>query len=189
MHHILKACGLALLLALGACAGPGSDLPPLPEPARDQAYRLGPDDRVRVTVFGETRMSGEFRIGTDGHISVPLLGRVAAEGLTTPELEGRVAAALRGAQLVPQAAVAVEVAQYRPIFVLGMVERSGQFPFFPGSTALSAIATAGGFNPRAVTERVAITRAGPDGRPREWQAPPLALLQPGDVVGVLERWF
>ena len=84
--------------------------------------------------------------------------------------------------------VAVEVLAYRPVFVLGMVERGGQFPYQPGMTVLSAVALAGGFNYRAVQDQVSVTR-GAAGQAREYRAPRDATLLPGDVVTVFERQF
>lgn len=83
--------------------------------------------------------------------------------------------------------VAVEVQTYRPIFVLGMVERGGQYPYQPGMTVLSAVAVAGGFNYRAVQDYVSITRIGADGEAEEYRAPRAALVRPGDVITVFER--
>ena len=85
--------------------------------------------------------------------------------------------------------VAVEVLNYRPIFVLGMVERGGQFPYQPGMTALTAVAVAGGFNYRAIRDYVSITRIGRDNKPMEFRAARESLVQPGDVVTVFERRF
>ncbi|HEY4254189.1 MAG TPA: polysaccharide biosynthesis/export family protein [Roseomonas sp.] len=175
-------------MVLAACAGPGANLPPLPDPPSRSTYRLGPEDQVRVTVFDDTRLSGTFRVGDDGAISVPLVGRLTAAGLTTQALEQRLVQEFRRRELITTPAVAVEVQTYRPIFVLGMVERGGQFPYQPGMTVLSAVALAGGFTFRAVQDRVSVTRT--DGNAaQEYRAPRDAILLPGDVVNVLERRF
>jgi len=179
---------LTLLAALGACAAPGRGLPPLPDAARS-AYRLGPEDQVRVTVFNDPRLTGEFRISDAGTIALPLVGTVRAAGRTTDEVERAVAQEMRQKNLFRDPNVAVEVTQYRPIFVLGMVERGGQFAYQPGMTALTAVAVAGGFNYRAIRDYVSITRIGEDGRPVEYRAPREALVQPGDVITVFERRF
>lgn len=189
LKHRLLLPLVAAATLLTACAGPGANLPPLPDPTRS-AYRLGAEDQVRVTVFDDTRLSGSYRIGDNGEISVPLVGRLPAAGLTPQELEQRLVREFRRRELITTPAVAVEVQTYRPIFVLGMVDRGGQFPYQPGMTVLSAVALAGGFNFRAVQDRVSITRAGPEGSgAREYRAPRDAILQPGDVVNVLERRF
>jgi len=179
---------LLLLLAVAACAAPGANLPPLPEATRT-AYRLGPDDQLRITVFNDPRLTGEFRISDAGTLALPLVGTVPAGGLTTDELEQAIEREMKRRGLFRDPDVAVQVAQYRPIFVLGMVERGGQFPFQPGMTALTAVAVAGGFNYRAIQDYVSVTRIGEDGRPMEYRAGREALVQPGDVVTVFERRF
>jgi polysaccharide export outer membrane protein len=86
----------------------------------------------------------------------------------------------------------VEIAQYRPISVLGEVTHPGQYPYQPGLTMLGAVALAGGFTYRAVTAYGTDIRAdgpsGSDGTTKGRIAPD-SRLQPGDVVTILERYF
>ncbi|MBC9206166.1 polysaccharide export protein [Roseomonas aerophila] len=178
-------CG-ALLLS--ACAAPGAGLPLLPE-VTPAAYALGAGDQLRVTVFNDPRLTGEFRITDTGTVALPLLGAIPAAGRTTTQFERSVEQLLRERNLFNEPSVAVEVTQYRPVFVLGMVERGGQTPYQPGMSVLSAVAVVGGFNYRAVTDVVSVTRADPGGVPREYLGTRRSLLQPGDVVTVFERRF
>jgi polysaccharide export outer membrane protein len=177
---------LAAVLLMAACAGPGSDLLPLPERTAT-AYQLGAGDQLRITVFNDPRLTGEFKITDTGTVALPLVGAVPAAGRTTREMERSVERALKERNLFNDPSVAVEVTEYRPVFVLGMVERGGQTPYQPGMSVLSAVAVSGGFNYRAVTDRVSVTRTGPDGIPREYRGERQSLLQPGDVVTVFER--
>jgi polysaccharide export outer membrane protein len=178
----------APLAALAACANPGGNLPVLPDEART-SYRLGPEDRLRVTVFNDPRLTGEFRISDAGSIALPLIGSIPAAGRSTEQVERAIETRMRERQLFRDPSVAVEVVTYRPVSVLGQVERGGQFPYQPGMTALTAVAAAGGFNYRALRDYVSVTRVGTDGRAQEYRAEPLALLQPGDVITVFERRF
>ncbi|PHK95474.1 exopolysaccharide biosynthesis protein [Pseudoroseomonas rhizosphaerae] len=180
------AMGAALLLA--ACANPGADLPPLPQTVAGP-YKLGPGDQLRVTVFNDPRLTGEFRVTDSGTIALPLVGAIPVSGRTTAEAETAIVRSLRSRNLFNDPSVAVEIQEYRPVFVLGMVERGGQTPYQPGMTALAAVAVSGGFNYRAVTEYVGLTRIGEDGQPREYRTERQTLLQPGDVVTVFERRF
>jgi polysaccharide export outer membrane protein len=174
------------LLLLAACT-PGANLPPLPaEPARG-AYRLGPEDRLRVTTFTDPRLTGEFRVSDSRSVALPLDGAMRAAGLTTTAFEGAVERLMRERGLFTAPSVAAEVIAWRPIFVRGIVERGGQFPYQPGMTVLSAVAVAGGFNYRAVQDYVSITRVAEEGRAQEIRADRQALIQPGDVVTVFER--
>jgi polysaccharide biosynthesis/export protein len=163
-------------------------LPPLPD-ATASAYRLGPDDQVRVTVFNDPRLTGDFRVSDAGNIALPLVGAVQAAGRTTGEVERAIEQEMKSKSLFRDPSVAVQVTGYRPIFVLGMAERPGQFPYQPGMTVLTAVAVAGGFNYRAIRDYVSLTRIGPEGRPVEYRAGRESLVQPGDVLTIFERRF
>jgi len=176
------------LAALAACADPAAGLQPLPTGERS-AYRLGPEDQVRVTVFNDPRLTGEFRVTDAGSLALPLVGSVQAAGRTTSEVERAIEQVMTQRNLFRDPSVAVQVVNYRPVFVLGQVERGGQFPYQPGMTALSAVAVAGGFNYRALRDYVSVTRVTEDGRPQEFRAARQSLLMPGDVVTVFERRF
>jgi polysaccharide export outer membrane protein len=177
---------LAALVLLAACSRV-KDLPPLP-PGEDAAYRLGVSDQVRLLTFGEDSLSEIFRVNDAGNIALPLLGPIRAQGLTTDELTRAITAELSGRGLIRDASVSVEVVEYRPVFVLGEVNRPGQYPYQPGMTVLSVAAVAGGFTYRAVQDQAAVVRL-VEGRPIEGKATPLTLLRPGDVVTIYERLF
>ncbi|MBR0679053.1 polysaccharide export protein [Roseomonas eburnea] len=188
MQKLFSAALLAASLLLSACEGPAADLPPLPTGGAGP-YRLAAEDQIRVTVFEDTRLSGEFRVSDSGTVAIPLLGPVQVRGLTVSEAEARIRREFQRRQLLQDPGVAVQITEYRPIFVLGMVQRGGQFPFQPNMTVLSAVALAGGFNYRAVQDEVSVTRVDSNGTSREYRAERPSLLQPGDVVMVFERRF
>ena len=143
---------LLLLLALfvAGCA-PGHGLPAL-APASPADYRLGAGDAVRLITFGEDALTGEFHVNDSGAIAVPLIGTVRAAGLTTHQLEAAVIGALKKADLLRDPSVVAEITTYRPIFVLGEVNKPGQYPYQPGMTIVTAAAVAGGFTYRAVQD-------------------------------------
>ena len=152
------------------------------------SYSLGPGDQVRIITFGEENLTGEFRVNDSGNIALPLIGAVHAAGLTSAELETAVAGALRRGNLVHQPSVAVEVIAYRPIYVLGEVNKPGQFAYQPGMTVVTAVAVAGGFTYRAIEGYAAIVRT-VEGKAVEGRASRQAFVQPGDVITVFERRF
>ena len=164
----------------------GHNLPPIPPGSA--AYRLGPGDTVRLITYGEDGLSGEFRVSAAGTIAMPLLGGVRAAGLTPTELGESVAEALKREKLLQSPSVAAEVTAYRPIFVLGEVNKPGEYPYQPGMTVVTAAAVAGGFTYRAVEGYVSVVRT-VDGKAVEGKAMRQTYLQPGDVVTVYERWF
>ncbi|WP_426955255.1 polysaccharide biosynthesis/export family protein [Muricoccus radiodurans] len=185
-RRIASLATLSVAAWLVGCASPAANLPPLPSEAPGP-YRLGAGDQLRVSVFNDPRLTGEFRVTDTGNVALPLVGSIAVAGRTAQESERLVERAMRDKSLFNDPSVAIEVLEYRPVFVLGMVERGGQTPYRPGMTVLSAVAVMGGFNYRAVTDEVGITRIGENGRAVEYRGERLSLLQPGDVVTVYER--
>lgn len=177
---------LPLALGIAGCA-PGRSLPPLP-PVTAAAYRLGPGDEVRIITVGEDTLTGEFAVDDAGRIAVPMLGTLPAAGLSPEALGTAVGAALQRGGLVRAPSVSVEVIRYRPIFVLGEVNKPGEFPYQPGMTLLGAVALAGGFTYRAVEDAASVVRS-ESGRSFEGRAGRETPLQPGDVVTVFERRF
>lgn len=191
MTHTLYRLGRRTLIggtfaALAACT-PGKMLPPLPA-YRPVTYRLGPGDQLRVLVFGEEQLTGEFRVDDQGRIAMPLIGSVQASGHSPKELEDEIAASLTKGDYLKTPHVTVEVIAYRPIFVLGEVTKPGQYPYQPGMTFLTAVAVAGGFTYRAVEDFGTVVRT-IDGKAVTGRVDQSSFLAPGDVVQVLERYF
>lgn len=177
--------GIGLFLA--GCAGLGSRSAAGPDVVQAAEYNLGTGDKVRVTVFGEPSLTGEFLVSGAGAISLPLIGDVPAAGLTMAEFQRAVETALRG-RFMLNPRVSAEVLTYRPYYVLGEVNSPGTFAYANGLTVLNAVATAGGFTYRADTKRVLIRRAGSV----QEQALPLGsatAVLPGDTIRIAERWF
>lgn len=177
---------LLLLLFLIGCA-PGRGLPDLPA-ASTANYRLGPGDAVRLITFGEESLTGEFHVNDSGALAVPLLGAIPAAGLTTRELEAKVATALKKGNLLREPSVVAEITAYRPIFVLGEVNKPGQYAYQPGMTIVSAAAVAGGFTYRAIESYASVVRT-QDGQAIEGRAIRQTFVQPGDVITIYERRF
>ena len=116
-------------------------------------YLLGPEDHLMIKVWdlrnGDpyqwTALSSEFVVGADGTISLPLIGEVKAQGLSTSVLANAIGAALQtkvGLSAKPNASV--QIIKYRPFYVVGAVQRPGRFEFQPGLTVLQAVSTAEG---------------------------------------------
>lgn len=177
---------LAALTLLTACQ-PGGNLPPLP-PSRTAGYTLGPGDQVRVITFGEQTLTGQFTIEDSGNVAIPLLGPLRAAGLTTRQLSDAISGQLRDKNLLRNPSVSVEVVSYRPVFVIGEVNRPGEYTFRPGMTVLTVVALAGGFTYRAVEDTASIVR-NDHGKAIEGRADRDTILMPGDVVTIFERIF
>lgn len=150
-------------------------------------YLLGPNDKVRVKVYGEPDITGEYEVDSNGSVSVPLAGRVQAAGKTTKQLEGAIRAALAKG-IVRDPRVNVDVATYRPYYILGEVKNSGEYPYKVGITIMDAVAAAGGFTYRANEHKVYLRRAGV-GREEEYTLNAPVLVYPGDNIRIPERYF
>jgi protein involved in polysaccharide export with SLBB domain len=180
---------VAFVISLSACAAgapatPEGSADPLPQTTE---YRLGPGDKLRVSVFNREELTGEFTVGTQGRISYPLVGEVEVAGQTVPEFTNQLSEQLRNGY-VRDPIVSVEIAQYRPFYILGEVNRPGAYPYSPGMTVMGAVATAGGFTYRANSRRVFVQRPGETGE----EARPLTsstMVQPGETVRIPERLF
>ncbi|MDQ6434577.1 polysaccharide biosynthesis/export family protein [Mesorhizobium sp. LHD-90] len=186
----MKKTSIIPLLALALIAGGCSGYRPTPSAfhaALNQPYRLGAGDRVRITVFEQDSLTNTYSVDASGYIAFPLVGAVAARGRSVQELEGAIAAKLREGFL-RDPDVSVEVDQYRPIFVMGEVGAAGQYSYVPGLTAQKAVATAGGFTPRANQGTVDITRD-INGKVMTGRVITSDPLMPGDTVYVRERLF
>ncbi len=126
-----------------------------PSKAFADEYKLGPQDKLRIQVF-EWRnsvyevidwpaLTGEFTVGSGGMLSLPLIGQIPAAGLTTRELSEAMAGQMK-ARIGMAAApvVGVEVVQYRPFYIVGDVNKPGEYPYRPDLTVLQAFSIAGG---------------------------------------------
>ncbi len=175
---------------LAACAAQPGGLPALPNPDVTN-YRLGAGDEIRVITYDDAQLSNNFTVGADGTIAFPLLGTLQASGLTIAEFESQISDTLKYKKLLSQPSVSVQVVQYRPISVLGEVNRPGQYPYQPGMTMLDAVALAGGFTYRAVTDSASDWRSSntPAGQPVQGLVGPGSNLAPGDVITIRERYF
>jgi polysaccharide export outer membrane protein len=153
-----------------------------------EGYVLTAGDRLKVTVFDEPNLTGEYQVGARGDLALPLIDAIEAEGSSPEDLAATIAAALAEGGYVLDPRVAVEVMQYRPIYVLGEVGRPGEYPYANELTFLQAVAKAGGFTARANKDSVVLQRAGAAERLVELGDAPL-MVAPGDTVIVREAFF
>ena len=149
-------------------------------------YRLGSGDKLRVIVYGEQDLSGEFDVTGSGKVSLPLIGQVQAAGLSLDEFESAIASKLKEGYLTSPK-VSVEVLNYRPFYIIGEVDKPGEYPYTSGMNVLNAVAVAGGFTYRANQTQVYITRGGSE--ESAYSASQSVHVLPGDIVRVPERFF
>jgi polysaccharide export outer membrane protein len=128
----MAVCALVMLLVLDT--SPASAETP---------YHIGPGDTLTITVFGQTALSGQFKISADGYISIPLIGEISVADLTRSEIEVKISHLLAD-QLPGAGRVSVGIAEYAPVFLLGDAERPGRYEFRPGMIPLELLALGGG---------------------------------------------
>jgi protein involved in polysaccharide export with SLBB domain len=158
-----------------------------PTVQQQQPYTLDSGDRLRIVVFGQDGLTNSYVLDASGNIDMPLIGMVAARGLTSDQLSARIAGLLRqGFMREPH--VAVEIEAYRPFFILGEVAQPGQYPYVANMSVETAVAIAGGFGPRGDRSSVIISR-NYDGQMMRFRTPVTAPIRPGDMIQVQERWF
>jgi polysaccharide biosynthesis/export protein len=178
---------IALAAAAAACASGPAPERQAPERNTAEDYQLGPGDIVRVTIYGEPDLSGQFEVGAQGTIAFPLIGETRAAGMTLAEFGASLADALRQGY-VRQPNIGVEVMNYRPFFILGEVNTPGTYPYSANLTVYNAVATAGGFTPRADRRHVFIKRASDD-KETAYRLSTTTPVLPGDTIRIRERHF
>lgn len=177
----------ALAVLLSSCASGGGAVAPLPSLA-SQEYRLGAGDKIRLNVYGLDALNAEYVVGDSGSLSLPMIQSVPVSGLTPSEVEKAIATRLVQQQIMREPVVNVQPIAMRPFFILGEVNKPGEYPYRPGTTVQSAVAMAGGFTYRAAKGKVKITRSvnGVDVTGEATQSSPVI---PGDRIQVSEKWF
>lgn len=152
-----------------------------------ETYALGAGDKIRMTVFSEPSLSGEFSVSADGELSLPLIGNVPVAGRTLDQVTLQVQSMLANGYL-RDPKISMEIITYRPFFVLGEVEAPGQYPYASGMTALNAVATAEGYTPRASKKIIYIRRFG-EKVEQAYELTPNLRIWPGDTLRIGERYF
>ncbi|MGE4350919.1 MAG: polysaccharide biosynthesis/export family protein [Bdellovibrionales bacterium] len=150
-------------------------------------YVLGTGDRVKLTIYGEADLSGEYEVSSTGVVSLPLIGSVQAARRTIHDFEQAVRSKLSEGYL-KDPRVSAQVINYRPFFILGEVSKPGSYPYVNGMTVVNAVALAGGYTYRADKDDATITRAN-DPEKKDVKVSEDTQVMPGDVIRVPERYF
>ena len=148
----MRASQTAALMLAGWIALGG---PAIAADAGTSGYRLGPQDRLRVKVYDWrtgsaemhewTALTGEFVVDAAGNVSLPLVGEVPAADQTTSQLAQSLADRLKDRiGLAQRPDASIEVVSYRPFYMIGQVEKPGEYGYRPGMTVLQAVSIAGG---------------------------------------------
>lgn len=156
-------------------------------PFEKDGYVLGMGDKIRLTVYNQPALSGEFVVDPTGKLALPLITEIKAAGRTVRELEDNITDALQPKYL-QDPKVSIEVLEYRDIYVLGEVRSPGTYAYVPYMTVQQAIAVAGGHTFRAKENSAEITRQTPETLDT-FDVPNKTFIRPGDTIVVERRWF
>lgn len=181
------AFGLGLIVAAACSTGPAMANPQASSGSAVDSYRLGSGDEIKVTVFGETDLSGPLVVDGQGAITMPLIGPVEVKGLTLAETSKRIEAKLADGW-IREPKVTAEMTKGRPYYILGEVNKAGEYPYTAGLTVMNAIAAAGDFTYRADKRKVMVTSAD-SAVEREVVLTPSTPVKPGDRIRIRERFF
>lgn len=151
--------GLALVAGLGVLIGSAGL-------AGAADYQLGTMDKLRIrvaewqTAEGAIRdwsvVSGDYTIGPSGSLSLPFIGDLPASGKTTDAIAQEIGTALQKQfGLKDRPSASVELAEFRPVFLTGDVEKPGEYPFAPNLTVVKAVSLAGGLRRADAGQRFA----------------------------------
>lgn len=188
---LVISAGLLAVAVLSACStGPMMTGPQFA--TRDgknplqRIYRLGIGDKLKIVVFGEDNLSGQFEVNALGQVSMPLIGEIPAKGQAIAEFRNQIARRLSEGYL-KNPKVNVDILNYRPIYLQGEIKNGGEFQYRNGLTLRDAVAMAGGYTYRADQSYLYIGREGePD---VAVQMPTDVPVLPGDNIRIPERFF
>ena len=152
-----------------------------------ESYQVSTDDEISITIFNEPDLSiKETRVGTNGSISIPLIGQIEVKGLSIPQIENKITNLLLDGYL-KKPNVSVTITEYRPFYINGEVKKPGSYPYRKDLTIEKAITLAGGFTERA--SKSAISLVGELDK-RFVKAVSLKdTVKPGDVITISESFF
>lgn len=203
----IATSALLLMVALAGC----SSTPSLPTELLEATnagladeYRIGVDDQVQVTVWGNDALSVNMPVRPDGKISMPLIGDVDAGGLTAEEMASRIRDAL-AEEYIRNPNVTVQITELRSheylsrVRVTGAVQAPISIPYRQGMTILDAVLAAGGVTEYAAPARTVLQRSTKTGTDvykinldrilNKGDNEANARLYPGDTITVPKRTF
>lgn len=190
---IWNLTAIAMALCLSACANAKTVVLSSGDRYRSdglltEEYRLGAGDKLRVIVYNEVQLSGEYVVDSQGKLSLPLVGDLDVQGKTSIEVARQAEGLFRSRNYLLNPRVSIEVSAFRPFFVVGEVHKPGQYPYVAGLTVWNAIATAEGLTPRAKKTVVYIRRFG-EAAELPYRLTPDLRVWPGDTLRINERFF
>ncbi|NJM33940.1 MAG: polysaccharide export protein [Rhodomicrobium sp.] len=186
--EVLLIALMAMLSLAGCASAPDSGEGTTAALPLASAYALSPGDKLKVKIFEEPDLSGEFQIDEGGNIAFPLIGDIQAAGLTVDDFRVHLAERLKNGY-IRNPRLTVDVLNYRPINIIGEVKNAGQYTYRPGISARDIPAIAGGYTYRADEGTIYVSRG--------YNKKPITVnldeayfqILPGDTIKIPERFF
>ncbi len=180
---------LALLSSACASASQADPAQATVVASPEDEYTLAPGDKIHVIVFGEDTLTGDYVITSAGNLSFPLVGNLPARNKSVEDLQTVLTTALSNGYL-NNPRVSIQVVSFRPFYILGEVNRPGEYPVSTGLTLQQAVAAAGGYTYRANTRRVFLKRATETREElMDLRNPKPVIVHAGDTIRIGERHF
>lgn len=178
---------VALATIAGGCTSATAGLNTVPT-AASQEYQLVSGDKIRISIPDLQGADGEYLVDQTGVVSLPLIKEVKLAGLTLREAEAAITQVILDRRILVRPTVTIQAIGLRPVYILGEVNRPGEYNFRDGLTIFSVVSMAGGYTYRANTKSITVTRV-VNGRSTTGKANENTLVMPGDQVRVVEKWF
>ncbi|RYX81326.1 polysaccharide export protein [bacterium] len=155
----------------------------------EDEYRFASGDKLHIIVFGEDTLTGDYVITSGGNLTFPLIGNLPASDKTVEQLQAALSAKLADGY-VNNPRVSIQVVSFRPFYILGEVNKPGEYPVSTGLSLDQAVASAGGYTYRANTRRVYLKRANEtQERLIDLRDGPPVVVRAGDTIRIRERHF
>lgn len=177
-----------LCFALAACASHSYPKAQTQLSPRESVYTIQENDVLLVRVYREKELTGRYIVDSQGKIAMPLLGKVIVRGMSEPDAARYIGKRLSSEGYLTNPKISIEIYKTRPFFVVGEVEKRGEFPFKSGITVYQAVALAGGYTYRADRDDIIIRRVSNE-KPISYSAQEDTPVLPGDLIEIGERFF
>ena len=132
--------------------------------AQNDSYAINPGDVLGIFVWNEDELQSEVIVRPDGYISLPLAGQIAAGGKTASQVKDAIVEALNPfLKDEPTVTVSVINLYGNKVFILGKVNRPGEYPINRPTDVMQALALGGGLNTFASESKITILRRNANG--------------------------
>ena len=129
---LVAALMLAALLAGSAVSGTAE-------------YAVRPDDKLRIKIFQYPELSGEYTVSANGTLTIGPIGEITVNGSLPEQIAKMISDRFIRSGLSDKPGTTVDLLQSRPIYVMGDVQKPGEYPYRSGLTVLQAVSLAGGW--------------------------------------------